>query len=155
MSFCNVLKSSASSEAERNASARTHSHSSSLQMLLSTVKHSWCWHVTHMFYTLIPACFPYECYCQCAFDFIVHSGPEGEPLYLLLTPWHWREISVLELCGYLFLPYPHTVYASFIPLLLRILEASFPFSFSLCQNIWLYFFLWWIFLSFFFLLSKA
>lgn len=56
MSLCNVLKSYASPEAKRKCFS-THTHSSSLQMLLSAVKHSWCWHVTPMFYTLMPICY--------------------------------------------------------------------------------------------------
>lgn len=47
------------------------------------------------------------CYCV---HFLVHSGAEGKPLYLPLTPWCWREISVLQLCRHLFLAYPQTAY---------------------------------------------
>ena len=97
MSLCNVLKSYASPQAERNASVHSHS-SSSLKMLLSTVRHSGCWHVSHMFNTPVACVFQSECVMASArFILIVRpGGGEGKPRCLPLTPWHWREISVSE-----------------------------------------------------------
>lgn len=78
------------------------------------------------------------CYCQCVFV-IIHSGTDGKPLYLPLTPWHWREISVLELCGYLLPTYPHTIYPysySLSPIHLFPFLSIFPIPFlSVSKNV--------------------
>lgn len=99
MSFCNVLKSDASPEAERNASAhiRTAAVYKCNYLQLSTVDadmlHACCIHS-------YPCVSVWACYCLCVLDCSVYSRAEGKPLHLLLTPWHWRRF--LEVCEYIF-----------------------------------------------------
>ena len=108
MSLCNVLKSYASPQAERNASVHSHS-SSSLKMLLSTVRHSGCWHVSHMFNTPVACVFQSECVMASA-RFILIVRPGGKRGSLVASHWHrdtGGRLASQSPRGCLFLTYPH------------------------------------------------
>lgn len=80
-----------------------------------------------------PCVSEWACYCLCVLDCIVHSGAEGNPLYFLLTPWHWRMISFLEICGYLCVTFSHT-YILYILLFYPFTSYHAQASFFLCHS---------------------
>lgn len=105
MSLCNVSKSSASLEAAKCLCTHTYTAAAAAYkchyLQLSTVDAD----VSHACYT-------------CAVIFLYERVIAGVRLILLIqdqrgslfiSNWHWRKINLSQLCGYLFVTYPHTV----------------------------------------------